>query len=209
MTSPRSNRRLTNRQAAVLAALERRRSCTVSSLCGDFPQLKRSAIEQVLDSLERRGLITRAGPDDLVRAASTGTSVHRPPQAWLHTIEDDLADLRTGEPFPLWTLAPLDRITGQVRERGDGGPYEPAWRPGDEVVVYHAPSGRCVALLVATGGPRFQSTDSSFDLDSVVAAYDPQGPAPGALGTEPRQGGRRRISRGQLAIARGCLGLDA
>jgi hypothetical protein len=205
-SSSHSNRRLTNRQNAVLAAVERRRSCTVSNLCGDFPQLKPSAIEQVLDSLERRGLLTRHGTD-LVHAGSA-TSVHRAPQAWLHTIEDDLADLRAGEPFPLWTLAPLDRSTGKVRRRKNGGPYEPAWGAGDEVVVYHAPSRRCVALVVATGGPRFRCSDSSFDLDTIAAAYDPAGPAPSVLATKPRQGGRRRISRGQLAVARRCFGLD-
>jgi DNA-binding IclR family transcriptional regulator len=58
----RSARRLTDRQLAVLAALERRGSpVTVPELREDFPQLKASVLVGVLDTLIRRGLADCAG----------------------------------------------------------------------------------------------------------------------------------------------------
>lgn len=57
-----TRRRLTNRQVAVLAALERRGDATtVPQLHGDFPQLKPAELVRVLDSLVRRGLVMWTG----------------------------------------------------------------------------------------------------------------------------------------------------
>lgn len=54
---------LTVRQTAVLAALERRRECSLWDLREDFPQLAPSTVERVVRALERRGLAEREGND--------------------------------------------------------------------------------------------------------------------------------------------------
>lgn len=59
-------RKLTDRQAAVLAAVERRGRPVMADLWQDFPDLQPSAIKRVLESLEKRGLISHAGDDSLV-----------------------------------------------------------------------------------------------------------------------------------------------
>jgi hypothetical protein len=57
-----TRRRLTDRQVAVLAALERRGDATtVPELHRDFPQLKPAELVRVLDSLVRRGLVMWTG----------------------------------------------------------------------------------------------------------------------------------------------------
>lgn len=58
-------RKLTIRQSAVLAAIERRRKCSLVELWDDFPDLPPSAVLRVIDALELRGLVNRTGnPDD-------------------------------------------------------------------------------------------------------------------------------------------------
>lgn len=59
-------RKLTVRQAAVLAAIERHREATLFDLREDFPALMPSAVERVVRSLERRGLVQREGDDEQV-----------------------------------------------------------------------------------------------------------------------------------------------
>jgi hypothetical protein len=54
-------RKLTVRQTAVLAALERLQLCTLLGLRDDFPDLAPSTVERVLQSLESRNLAVRAG----------------------------------------------------------------------------------------------------------------------------------------------------
>lgn len=54
-------RKLTIRQSAVLAAVERRRTCTLLDLWDDFPDLPPSAALRVINALELRGLVTRVG----------------------------------------------------------------------------------------------------------------------------------------------------
>ena len=58
------SRKLTIRQTAVLAAIERRRACTLLDLHAEFPQLAPSDIWRVIDSLARLGLVNRAGEFD-------------------------------------------------------------------------------------------------------------------------------------------------
>ena len=53
--------RLTDRQAAVLAAVERLRRPVMADLWQEFPHLAPSAIKKVLDSLEGKGLVASAG----------------------------------------------------------------------------------------------------------------------------------------------------
>ena len=59
-------RKLTVRQTAVLAAVERRGRPVMADLWEDFPDLQPSAIKRVLESLEKNGLVARAGDDSLV-----------------------------------------------------------------------------------------------------------------------------------------------
>jgi len=54
-------RRLTVRQSAVLAAIERRRESTLLDLRVDFPQLPPSEVWRVIESLCQRGLVNRVG----------------------------------------------------------------------------------------------------------------------------------------------------
>jgi DNA-binding MarR family transcriptional regulator len=54
-------RRLTIRQNAVLAAVERRGECTLLDLRCDFPDLAPSMVWRVVESLAGRGLVNRAG----------------------------------------------------------------------------------------------------------------------------------------------------
>ena len=54
---------LTDRQAAVLAAVERLRRPVMADLSQQFPDLQPSAIKKVLDSLEKKGLVASAGDD--------------------------------------------------------------------------------------------------------------------------------------------------
>ena len=55
------SRRLTPRQTAVLAAVERRGRATLPDLREDFPQLAPSAVAKVLDALGQRDLVRRSG----------------------------------------------------------------------------------------------------------------------------------------------------
>ena len=48
----------------MLAAIERRRACTLLDLRVEFTQLAPSDIWRVIDSLSRRGLVNRAGEFD-------------------------------------------------------------------------------------------------------------------------------------------------
>lgn len=53
--------KLTVRQSAVLAAIERRRTSTLLDLRDDFPELAPSEVARVIESLARRGLVSRVG----------------------------------------------------------------------------------------------------------------------------------------------------
>ncbi len=55
--------KLTDRQAAVLASVERIGRPVMADLWQEFPDLQPSAIKRVLDSLEKKGLVDRAGDD--------------------------------------------------------------------------------------------------------------------------------------------------
>jgi DNA-binding MarR family transcriptional regulator len=55
------SRKLTPRQSAVLAALERRGTCVLPDLRADFPHLAPSVVLRVIDALQRKGLVSRAG----------------------------------------------------------------------------------------------------------------------------------------------------
>jgi DNA-binding MarR family transcriptional regulator len=59
-------RRLTDRQVAVLAAIERHGNPTMAELRGQLHALAAGAIARVVDALEQRGLVARTG-DDAVR----------------------------------------------------------------------------------------------------------------------------------------------
>lgn len=59
-------RRLTDRQAAVLAAVERLGRPSILELHDEFPALAPSAVARVLASLERKGLVARAGDPDQI-----------------------------------------------------------------------------------------------------------------------------------------------
>ena len=58
-----AERRLTDRQAAVLAAVERVGRPVMADLWREFPDLAPSAIKRVLDALERKGLVDHAGDE--------------------------------------------------------------------------------------------------------------------------------------------------
>jgi hypothetical protein len=58
-----AERRLTDRQAAVLAVVERIGRPVMADLWREFPDLAPSAIKRVLDSLERKGLVDHAGDE--------------------------------------------------------------------------------------------------------------------------------------------------
>lgn len=59
-------RRLTNRQAAVLAAVERRGRTTVDALGADFRDVASSTLVRTLDRLHELGHVDRAGDPSLV-----------------------------------------------------------------------------------------------------------------------------------------------
>jgi len=56
-----ARRKLTDRQTAVLAAVERLGRPVMADLWQEFPDLAPSAIKNVLDALERKGLVDHAG----------------------------------------------------------------------------------------------------------------------------------------------------
>lgn len=58
-------RKLTIRQSAVLAAIERRRGCTLPDLRSDFPDISPNTVWRVIDSLASRGLVNRVGVFEL------------------------------------------------------------------------------------------------------------------------------------------------
>lgn len=85
-------RRLTNRQTAVLAAVERLGRCSVPDLGAQLPGMMPSAIAAVLAALERRGLIRHAGNRSMIymggvefwptaRAASDASKLHAAAEA--------------------------------------------------------------------------------------------------------------------------------
>lgn len=75
-------------------------------------------------------------------------------------IERELEPLAPGTGFNVWTERPRECDTVELRLRpSDGEPYTPAWQDGDDVVVYHRPSGRCTALLTIDGEPLFDWDD--------------------------------------------------
>lgn len=55
--------KLTDRQTAVLAAVERLGRPMMADLWQEFPDLAPSAIKKVLDALEKKGLVDHAGDD--------------------------------------------------------------------------------------------------------------------------------------------------
>ena len=57
-------RRLTDRQVAVLAALERLGDSTLPELREEFPELAPSELRRVLTALERRGLVCSRGDEE-------------------------------------------------------------------------------------------------------------------------------------------------
>ena len=61
--SHRPRPRLTDRQTAVLAAVERLGRPVMADLWEQFPELAPSAIKKVLDALEKKGLLSHAGDD--------------------------------------------------------------------------------------------------------------------------------------------------
>lgn len=138
--------RLTDRQAAVLAAVERLRRPVMADLWQQFPDLQPSAIKKVLDSLEQKGLVASAG--DQAQAYLNGvtwwttafTPTDDPKLATIvEAVERDLADLHsTVDPheggvtvfLPLVELEsfltglpsrPVDRIRACVRQLEESG----------------------------------------------------------------------------------------
>jgi len=61
-----SRPRLTDRQTAVLAAVERLGRPVMADLWEEFPDLAPSAVKKVLDALETKGLVEHAGDDSQV-----------------------------------------------------------------------------------------------------------------------------------------------
>jgi hypothetical protein len=95
-----AKRRLTDRQAAVLAAVERLGRPAMGDLWNEFPDLQPSAIKKVLDSLSRKGLVDSAGDPGQVYLGgvhwwSTAISPTRRDQA-LERIVEALADAELG-----------------------------------------------------------------------------------------------------------------
>ena len=102
-----SRRRLTDRQAAVLAAVERLGEPTMLDLSPQFAELAPSALARVLDALERDGLIARAGdPGQIYLGGVRFWSVaHRPDKP-------DRALARLAEVLGLESLPFASRIEG-------------------------------------------------------------------------------------------------
>lgn len=206
---------LTDRQVAVLAAIERRGASTLPDLRDDFPTLPPSAVLRSIVGLVRRELVAHTGSDaDVYVGGVTFTPFHTNTRkeasmdSWLFATEQDLGPLTPGEDPEIFSMPPRDRSTGSVLRRADGKPYMPRWRAGEDIAVYHSVSERVVALLTATSAPRWESTDEVIAIDAVVRAYDPDGPTLADLGVRRAvQGGRQRLTLEQHERARSAFGL--
>lgn len=124
-------------------------------------------------------------------------------QGWLFTVLDEQDDAAPGDRWELWTDAPINEATNEVRRRSDGEPYTPAWGPGDGVVMYHPSLERCVAVLIVVGEPRFKKRRRQFDLVTRVVFWDSDtGPRLPDIGIEKAlQGGRHRLTSAQYTQA--------
>lgn len=102
MSAPRDKAersRLTDRQAAVLAAIERLGRPSMPELHGEFPQLAPSAVARVLESLERKGLVARAGdPDQIYLGGVRWWSTALPPDSLAPDVAAIVAALETAAP---------------------------------------------------------------------------------------------------------------
>lgn len=116
-----ATRRLTDRQTAVLAALERLGRATLLDLSGQFPELSSSALGSVLEALERRGLVASAGDPGLIYVGGVEwwarSRSHPEPTDSVRSLADALSD---GSPLTTYVdaerdqavvLLPLESIT--------------------------------------------------------------------------------------------------
>jgi hypothetical protein len=90
-----------------------------------------------------------------------------------------------GRPF-----RPGDRDVPQAQS--DGGPYTPAWGPGDDIVMFYPESGRCFGLLDIVSEPDWQPSAEQFFLTTCVRAWNNDtGPTLADIGVlKALQGGR-------------------
>lgn len=115
--------------------------------------------------------------------------------AWLFTIERELDYVPVGQAFDVWTEPPRLVATGEIRRRGDGNPYTPTWLAGEEVVVFHPGTGRCVALLELEGPAEWDEAKKLFFTETVITALSRSGPTLADIGVaRASQGGRERLS---------------
>jgi hypothetical protein len=98
--------RLSDRQAAVLAAVERIGRPVMADLWEQFPELAPSSIKRVVDALERRGLVGRSGDDR--RVYLNGVT-------WWSTALPTTEDAPTLDAV----VAALDRAGLSLEQRGD------------------------------------------------------------------------------------------
>jgi hypothetical protein len=99
-------RRLTDRQTAVLAAVERVGRPVMADLWEQFPELAPSSIKSVLDALERRGLVRHSGDDRQVYLNGV---------TWWSTAMPGAE----GAPALDRLVAALDRAGLELEQRGD------------------------------------------------------------------------------------------
>lgn len=83
-------RRLTPRQTAILAAIERRGCATLVELRDDFPELAPSVVASVLEALVRRQLVRASGDPSLVYV---GGVQFRPARRSIAAVPNELDDL--------------------------------------------------------------------------------------------------------------------
>jgi hypothetical protein len=98
MSQPNARRRLTERQAAVLAAVERVGRPVMADLWEQFPELNPSAIKKVLDGLEKQSLVAHSGDESRVYLNGvTWWSTALTPTAESPELEAILSALRESE----------------------------------------------------------------------------------------------------------------
>lgn len=122
--------------------------------------------------------------------------------AWLFTIKDELDDLERDRDWEFWTTARRDRATGAILRRLDGEPFTPQWRAGEDVVVYHPASKRCVALFTLDGPARWDAELEEFLTATTPTNFTRSGPTLADIGVKRAvQGGRQRLKPGPHGAA--------
>ncbi len=125
---------------------------------------------------------------------------------WLVTLNEEQPTLIEGMPWPFTWTTQRDRATGEVRRRGDGQPYTPAWRIGEDVFINYAGAERIVAWLILEELPQWNDEEQQFEMQSTVHVIDVDGTPLADVGVSgPVQGGRQRLTAEQRAAAIAAL----